>query len=359
MDRIEAGSGARARPTPRLRSWLWSPWLWSLAGLLVLAVPAEGRAGGGPGAHAPIGVMGDHTHDAGEWMVSYRYMRMRMNGNRDGTDRKGVNEVLQRFPVAPTRMEMDMHMFGLMYAPIDRVTLMAMLPFVSSEMAHRTRTGARFTTRSDGIGDLRVSALVRLLHGHRHRVHAQVGVSFPTGSITEQDKTPLAAAQGVKTQRLPYPMQIGTGTYDFLPGLTYTGHEGRFSWGAQARGEIRMNENHAEYRVGNEYALTSWAGIELADWISTSLRLEWLQGVNYRGREESPSVNPNVVPTADPGRRAFERLDALLGINLMVPGGPFGGLRLAFEMGVPAYQDLDGPQLETDWVLTSGVQYAF
>lgn len=32
--------------------------------------------------HAPIGVMGDHTHAAGEWMFSYRYMRMEMGGQR-------------------------------------------------------------------------------------------------------------------------------------------------------------------------------------------------------------------------------------------------------------------------------------
>ena len=35
--------------------------------------------------HAPIGVMGDHYHGKGEWMVSLRHMRMSMAGNRDGT----------------------------------------------------------------------------------------------------------------------------------------------------------------------------------------------------------------------------------------------------------------------------------
>ena len=39
-----------------------------------------------PDGHAPIGVMGDHTHKAGEWMASYRYMRMEMEGSLDGSD---------------------------------------------------------------------------------------------------------------------------------------------------------------------------------------------------------------------------------------------------------------------------------
>ena len=120
-----------------------------------------------------------------------------------------------------------------------------------------------------------------------------------------------------------------------------------------------MNENHAGYRLGNEYALTAWGGWELARWISASFRLEWGQSMNIRGREESASVNPRMVSTADPGRRAAARLDALFGLNLIAPSGPLSGVRLAVEVGVPAYQDLDGPQLETDWTLTTGLQYAF
>ncbi len=40
-------------------------------------------------------------------------------------------------------MDMEMHMLGVMYAPSDDVTLMAMVPFVRLDMDHRTRTGAR------------------------------------------------------------------------------------------------------------------------------------------------------------------------------------------------------------------------
>ena len=36
--------------------------------------------------HAPIGVMGDHPPKTGEWMLSYRFMRMHLEGNRIGTN---------------------------------------------------------------------------------------------------------------------------------------------------------------------------------------------------------------------------------------------------------------------------------
>ena len=38
-----------------------------------------------PDGHAPISVMGDHMHEMGEWMVSYRYMSMEMEGLLSGS----------------------------------------------------------------------------------------------------------------------------------------------------------------------------------------------------------------------------------------------------------------------------------
>jgi hypothetical protein len=324
------------------------------------ATAAPAGASSRPDAHAPIGVMGDHTHKTGEWMFSYRFMAMGMNGLLDGAESISRSKVLQDFMVTPTRMEMQMHMFGAMVAPIERLTVMVMVPWVELEMDHKTRMGTFFTTRSEGLGDVRVSGLIDLWDEGSQHVHLNLGVSFPSGSITEQDKTPMSGGAKV---RIPYPMQIGSGTYDFLPGLTYTGASQRFSWGAQATGEIRMNENHADYRVGNEYELTAWGAIKLADWVSSSVRLAWRQAVNYRGRDDSIAiVTPGgvpTVPTADPGRQAVAQLDVLFGVNLIVPHGPLSGVRLAVEAGVPAYQYLDGPGLKTDWTVTTGLQYAF
>ena len=101
-----------------------------------------------PDDHAPIGVMADHQHQKGEWMISYRYMGMAMDGNRDGSDRLSRSEVLLNgtgdYRVAPTEMDMEMHMLGVMYAPSDKYTLMLMVPYLSSEMDHITAMGANF-----------------------------------------------------------------------------------------------------------------------------------------------------------------------------------------------------------------------
>lgn len=67
-------------------------------------------------SHAPIGVMGDHRHKAGEWMVSYRYMQGGMDGLRQGTNDRDPAAVLQSggnaYRILPSSMTMKMHMLG-------------------------------------------------------------------------------------------------------------------------------------------------------------------------------------------------------------------------------------------------------
>ena len=46
-------------------------------------------------------------------------------------------------------------------------------------------------------------------------------------------------------------------------------------------------------------------------------------------------------------------------MNYLFTDGFLKGHRLAIEGGMPVWQDLDGPQLEVDWVVIVGWQYAF
>ncbi len=311
----------------------------------------HGHHGPGPTAHAPLGVMGDHTHGAGGVMLSYRFGFMNMDGNRDGTSDRSTADVLRDFPVAPTRMETEMHMFGAMWAPVDQVTLSAMVPYLRKEMDHRTRMGTSFTTKTDGLGDIRVGALVPLVERESGRLHANLILSLPTGSTTEKGRTPMGKV------RLPYPMQLGSGTWDLLPGVTWQGAAPWFDYGSQLNATLRTGRNNQGYRLGHAYQATGWIAREILPWLSASLRLDWQQWFDIEGQDDA--LNPRVVPTADPDLRAGRRLDLLIGVNLLGQSGFVRGHRLAVEFGMPLYQSLDGPQLETDWRVVTGWQYAF
>ena len=326
--------------------------------------------------HAPIGVMGDHTHDANEFMVSYRYMRMNMGGNRIGTDEVTPEQIVTTVPntfagrpgqpptlrVVPTDMTTRMHMFGAMYAPTDRLTVMAMANYVKKDMDHITFQGGQgttrlggFTTRSSGFGDTRVTGLFSLYDKGGHQVIVNTGLSLPSGSISERDDilTPMGGQPDV---RLPYAMQLGSGTVDFLPGITYTGRSQRFAWGAQATGTIRLGTNDAGYSLGNRATATTWASFSPQPWISLSGRLQGSTLGRIDGRDDR-IVAP--VQTADPDNYGGERLQMLGGVNLIGQRGILRGHRVALEVGVPIHQDLHGPQMEGDWMLNLGYQYAF
>jgi hypothetical protein len=314
------------------------------------------HSGWRPDVYAPIGVMGDHMHGAGQWMLSYRYGHMHMDGNRDGTSNMSPGDVLaQGFAVAPTDMDTDMHMFGLMFTPANWVTLMGTISYLEKSMDHVIGvTGERFTTKSNGPGDFRVMGLARALDSGPHHAHLNLGMSFPTGSIDEKDFTPTP--MGFRKMRLPYPMQLGSGTFDVILGATYTGEKEWLSWGGQALGAVRTGENDHDYRVGDRVGVTAWLARPWTSWLSTSFRTDWQWWGNYHGAD--PSLNPKAVPTADPNLRGGNRLDLLGGLNFRVPLGPVGEHRIAIEGGGAVYQWLDGPQLESDWRIIVGWQNA-
>ena len=304
-----------------------------------------------PDSHAPVGVMGDHLMRDGEIMLSYRFMSMDMEGNRTGTNR--VDTPLPGYMVSPLSMNMDMHMFGVMYAPSDKLTLMLMLPFTSISMDHiRHMDSLNFTTESSGIGDVKLAATYGLLAKPGSDFLFNFVLSAPTGSIDERDNT-----TGPNEVHLPYPMQLGSGTWDFTPGLTYVQTYDSWSWGAQGLYTFRTGENDNAYTLGDRLEATAWAAKQLAKSTSLSFRLHALDWDNIDGSDNKLMLMPSMVPTADPNLRGGSRVDALVGVNFVPPA--LNSLRLAAEAGVPVYQKLDGPQLETDLVFTLGAQYTF
>ncbi len=317
-----------------------------------------------PDSHAPIGVMGDHTHKTGEWMVSYRAMSMSMDSLRRGSSRVSPEAVLaEGYGMTATDMTMDMHMFGLMYAPTDRTTLMMMTSYQDKEMdmlmAMPMGDGMmddgmdsmmdmpmtmNLSMASDGVGDTQVGALHNILDRDGYKVHLNLMVSMPTGSIDEKN------AGG---QALPYAMQLGSGTWDLRPGITFNAQRDNLSFGAQANALIRLGENDRDYTLGNRYQLQSWVQKPIHPRASVSLRLSYENWDSIDGADST--LNPMMTPLADPDLQGGERLVASAGVNVTLTGGH----RLALEYSAPLNQDLDGPQMALDDSLNVAWQLAF
>jgi hypothetical protein len=313
-------------------------------------LPRSKRSTGDDSAElAPIGVADGRPLAKNEWALSYRYAWIHSDDLLDGDSHESSGDVLQQFEQTPRKRDLQVHLFGVSYAPLRRITLSAKLP-VLVQKTHSLAAGSprrRFATTSSGLGDLELRGLVPFMRNGNQSLQLELGITAPTGSTRETDNGP----DGVR-ELLPIPQQTGSGTVDLLSGLVYRGRWQSVSWGFLARGKFRFYKNRENYRLGNEYLLSAWLSQSWTDWVSTSLRLSWNRENAGRPRNEG-SLNP----AQDPKRQAGEVLELGPGINFEVPW--LGRSRFGIEMTWPFYQTLQGPQLARNWQLTTGWQWTF
>ncbi|MEM9398781.1 MAG: transporter [Verrucomicrobiota bacterium] len=315
--------------------------------------------------------MGDHTHSKGGWMLSYRYMNMHMEGMRQGTSSVSNAQLsADNYAVTPTKMIKEMHMMGLMYAPTDNLTLMLMSSYNFIEMDHTilfaplanfNNGSSSFTTNTEGVGDTKLTALYNLVHNNNVKLHIGLGLSMPTGSISEQDKTP-AAGQPLVDRQLPASMQLGTGTWDIHPSITFVHDFSYLSYGLQIRGAIRPHDNNHHYRWGDEFATDIWSAWKVADWISLNV------GLGYKWQDDLKGNQSNIATTSPAGRTVttayaenygFQELDVNFGLNIQVPHEAFDNHQLGIDAKLPLFRDHNGYRLENDYMITVGYKLLF
>ena len=333
------------------------------------------------GAPVPPGVMFAHMLDEPDsFMAGYRYMYGRQAGGMlHGSAAAGDRQTVEG-GCPPLRygcfhslryMDMHMHMLDLMYAPTGWLNLMLMPQFVDMEMGMseplRERAKGEILLSSHGhissyhatggIGDTGVYALARLFDTGGQRLHATVGVSAPTGrvnlrmprptldytTIRRPDGKPIAVP--VPEKLYDYGMQLGSGTWDFKPSLTYTGSLGDWNWGAQVAATLRMEErNDSGYRLGDLLLATAWTGYRLLPWLALSARGVYTTQSPLRHR--FTDLTEQLSPANFPANYGGRYWDAGFGLNLTVPDGAFQGNRIGVEWLQPLHDDVNGYQLQ-------------
>jgi hypothetical protein len=329
-------------------------------------------------AHEPAGVMFAHMlPKAGDFMLGYRYMWNSQSGNMLNNVNT-VNDTIIRAggcggyncSLAPDSMTMSMHMLDLMYTPTDWLTLMLMPQFMDMDMSMRKLEGVtdlgghvghhlQNSHETGGIGDLGIYALFKLFDNGSHHLHATAGLSAPTGDVDIQ----LRRNHQIDGGFIHYGMQLGSGTWDFKPSLTYTGHLDGWSWGAQANGIVRMeNRNQSGYRLGDLFQATAWGGYGLTNWLTATVRgVFTVQGRihgEFTGASSDDPANPNgntdgtstsilkFGPQDYPANYGGRFWDVGFGLSAMVPSGDLAGNKLSVEWLQPVHTDYNGYQLD-------------
>ncbi|HVC96052.1 MAG TPA: hypothetical protein VND64_20360 [Pirellulales bacterium] len=311
-----------------------------------------------PDGIAPAGVLGDHTLKSSQFLISYRYNVTAFDGNLNGTQPVSSAAILGAFAFAPTTMTFQQHLILFEYAPTDDLTLMFRLPIQEIDIEYVDQGGHQVHTANTQLADIPITLMYALKRWNRQQIHLNFGLSTPTGIIDTLTDHPTAGSPN-----LGFPQRTGSGTWDLLPGLTYTGQSDRWTWGAQAMGTVHMGRNRFNYTLGDRVDLTPWVARRWTRGMSTSARLDGQIVGNGRGvaiYRVNPSLppatllDPTLAPTNNLNTLGGRRLDLLFGLNYNFVDQPrLPGSRLSIEAGCPIYQSLDGPQLRARWLLNA------
>ncbi|MDO8844312.1 DUF3570 domain-containing protein [Methylicorpusculum sp.] len=333
------------------------------------------------GAPVPAGIMFGHMmNKADDIMVGYRFMY----SMQDGSMLHGSNKVNDQLLISnackglsngclykPAEMNMQMHMLDLMYAPTDWLNLMVMPQIMSMDMTMSESLqaggddshGGTEHTSSD-IGDTVITALVKVADTGNHKVHLGIGMSAPTGSINAKLSSGTLQNSGSSTQVEPgtavlqdYGMQLGSGTWDLKPSLTYTGQADEWGWGAQLSGVKRLEKNDHGYAYGDIFQATGWGSYTIFNWLSASVRGIYTWQDEIRGETNQPH---DTTATVDyPANYGGKTWDIGLGLNAFIPAGQFAGHSVSVEWLQPVSTDANGFQLDRQGAISASWSFMF
>jgi len=249
-------------------------------------------------------------------------------------------------------------MFNFMYAPTDWLNLMLMPQIIAMEMDMEVLPGANDDEAhegahlSEGLGDTLMMALVKVFDNPNHHLHLGLGVSAPTGRTD-------ATLSGLKETDLQgYGMQLGSGTWDFKPSLTYTAQANDWLWGAQVSATKRLQHRNKDgYALGDEIQSSIWGGYSFLPWLSGSVRGIHTAQSAVRGQYDGSSLQS--APTDLPENYGGQFWDVGIGLNVSVPTGGLAGNSFSVEWLQPIKHDYNGYQLEKDGALSVRWGYAF
>lgn len=292
-------------------------------------------------ARPPAGIQGGQMIQEGDLRIQYTLGRGSYGDVRFGTETVPFLDVLDYYSGAPLdRTEMS-HRVSLEYGFLEWVTLA-----VSAAWLQNSRNLANedvlVSNDASGISDITAAALVKIFDEDGITAHLNGAIEIPTGSIEK-----VGADLGGTTRLLPYDMQMGSGSFTLVPGLTAAIQNEHATLGGQALAKIRLFDNGRDYRMGNEFHGNVWMGFNVGDNLSvnTGARVRTWGAISG----EDSGMDPSLEPGQDALLSSGTAVAIPAGFSLKFPGGTLAGTEVLFEFVFPAYQSYDAFRQQGDW----------
>ena len=316
----------------------------------------------------PAGVMISHVHPKKEWMLSYRFSQMNMGNPLLGKSNVSSSNIYNEYLMYTPSMQMNMHMLMAMVGLSDRWTVMGMFHYMQNHMPMEMMTNQDHSNHShshgdnhssmdmhtSGLGDTKLYAMYGLIKSDRHQLVISNGISLPTGNYKVTGITSDMLYEG---KRYPYMMQLGSGSWEYLPNITYVYQKSKWATSVQTSAIIRLNENKLGYRLGNEWITNAWVGYNWLEQLGSTLRIENSISKQIQGKDTQLYAYNELG--ANPANYGGTRLFAFIGSSYELDFSFLSGCRIAFEYGIPLYQQLHGLQNKSANTWHASLNYSF
>jgi hypothetical protein len=335
-------------------------------------VVGPARAPPPPQAPAPLGVFGVDMPAAGKVVLAVSPSFTRLQGSKIGATSVSADYIVSNVvsadtPVGshllrmvPHSLSVDTEGFSVAYGLTRDITLFASTALVQKSVNMEAFKGLSGLTRlgystgsTSGIGDTTLATIARIYQDRVNQLTISASLSLPTGSTTDNIAL-LLPGNTAPAKRGFYAMQPGTGTYDFMPGIAYSGVLKAWSWGLAYRARLPLDQNAQGWRYGDLQELNAWGGYTWRPGLETTLRLN---GSTQGAIHGADAAILGYAQGSDPLFYGGQQVSVFGGVMV---SGRFVGLpssQLGLEAGVPLYQRLNGPQLGRDWQVNLALRY--
>lgn len=287
----------------------------------------------------PAGLAHGGLVDVGQFGLELRYSHTTWSGMRDGRQNFSSQELFDSgYSIVGTELRESRLEIDLLYGLDPRWILYATLPVIERELSYDMAAGGSRRTDSSGIGDIKFGGRYAARADKSHQLQYTFGVSLPTGDYDER-----GSYAGNSNALLPYALQLGTGTVDLYPGITFLRMHDNWTFGARSEARVHLRRNSDDWAVSDSLQADAWASKTLTEDLVGDVRLQANWWGDYHG--SAPELNRARSPLEDASRQGGSLVQIVLGLAVDFSDSYAGRNRLGIEIGVPIDEWVDGPGL--------------
>lgn len=315
-----------------------------------------------PRPPAPMGVFGADMPAKGKLVLAIMPIWANLSGQRIGARGVSSEYIVANVPwwvdptkklrLVPQNIAVASQTGVISYGLSDNLAVVVTASIVEKRLEALTFKGpsgivplGRSYPDTFGLADFTTSGVYRIYQDQVHRLQVNLGFAYPLSFNTA--RFDLLQPDGtVANLRAFYGMQPGSGTFDIMPGVVYAGNIGQWSWGLSYRARIPLAKNPENWRFGDLHEFNGWGGYTLIPGVTTTFRVSGSTQGQIAGFD--PEILGRAVPT-NPAFYGGQRIELFGGGVLSGKLIGFDAASIAFEAGLPVYQNLNGPQIAKNW----------